>query len=136
MANPGLLPTAVPEMLRWQTPLMLQGRRAVNDYEIGGKTIHKGDKVLMWYISGNRDEAAIPDPYSFIIDRERARQHLAFGFGIHRCVGARLAEMQLRVLWEEIIRMNWKRIEVIGTPVYGISHSLHAVESLRVRIHA
>ena len=78
-------------------------RTALEDVEFGGKIIRKGDKVVMWYISGNRDEEAIEEPDRFIIDRARPRQHLSFGFGIHRCVGNRLAEMQLKILWEEIL---------------------------------
>lgn len=136
MANPGLVESAVPEIIRWQTPVMYQARRATQDHEIGGQTIRKGDRVAMWYISGNRDASAIADPDRFIIDRERPRQHLSFGFGIHRCLGNRLAEMQIRVLWEEIIRMGWSRIEVVEQPVYAISNTLRGIDSLRVRIHA
>jgi cytochrome P450 len=135
-ADPRLIESGVPEVIRWHTPVMSMGRRALADHEIGGKLIRKGDKVMMWYVSGNRDETAICDPDRFIIDRERPRQHLSFGFGIHRCLGNRLAEMQLRVLWEEIVQQGWKRIEVIGTPRYAISHSLRGIDSLRVRIHA
>jgi cytochrome P450 len=79
-------------------------RTAVRDTELGGKLIREGDKVVMWYLSGNRDETAIEHAYQFIIVRARPRQHLSFGFGIHRCVGNRLAELQLRVLWEEILK--------------------------------
>ena len=93
--NPALMPSSVPEIIRWQTPMMHMRRTALADGEIGGKAIRKGDKVVMWYISGNRDEEAIPRANEFIIDRARPRQHLSFGFGIHRCVGNRLAEMQL-----------------------------------------
>jgi cytochrome P450 len=136
MANPELVDSTVPEIIRWHTPVLYQGRRATQDYEIGGKTIRKGDKVAMWYISGNRDETAIADPENFIIDRERPRQHLSFGFGIHRCLGNRLAEMQLRVLWEEIIKKGWKRIEVTGPAVYAKSAQLRGIDYLPVRIHA
>ncbi|MEI7443866.1 MAG: cytochrome P450, partial [Burkholderiales bacterium] len=92
-ANPGLVDSMVSEIIRWQTPLAHMRRTAVTDIELGGQTIRKGDKVIMWYLSGNRDEAMIPDAERLIIDRPRARQHLSFGFGIHRCVGNRLAEM-------------------------------------------
>ena len=85
----------VSETIRWQTPLAHMRRTALQDIEIGGKTIKKGDKVVMWYVSGNRDDEVIENPNAYIIDRERPRQHLSFGFGIHRCVGNRLAEMQL-----------------------------------------
>src|SRR5690606_34386202 len=115
-ANPGLVDNMVSEIIRWQTPLAYMRRTAVQDTELGGKLIRKGDKVAMWYLSGNRDEDAIPDANRFIIDRPRARQHLSFGFGIHRCVGNRLAEMQLKILWEEIHK-RFPVIEVVGEPV-------------------
>ena len=90
-------------------------RTAFADIEFGGELIRKGDKVAMWYISGNRDEGAIEEPDRFIIDRPRPRQHLSFGFGIHRCVGKNLAEMQLKILWEEILD-RLPAIEVVGEP--------------------
>ena len=90
-------------------------RTALADFEFGGKTIRKGDKVVMWYVSGNRDEEVIENPDRYIIDRARPRQHLSFGFGIHRCVGNRLAEMQLRIIWEEILEAL-PEIEVVGEP--------------------
>ncbi|MCA6325893.1 cytochrome P450, partial [Phenylobacterium sp.] len=99
-ANPELIPSMVSETIRWQTPLAHMRRRALADYELGGKQIRKGDKVVMWYVSGNRDDEVIENPDAYIIDRPRPRQHLSFGFGIHRCVGNRLAELQLRVIWE------------------------------------
>jgi cytochrome P450 len=136
IANPQLVDSLVPEIIRWQSPVLYQGRRALQDYELGGKTIRKGDKVIMWYVSGNRDERMIENPDSFIIDRERPRQHMSFGFGIHRCLGNRLAEMQLRVLWEEIIRKGWSRIEMVGRPFYAISNILRGIDALPVRIHA
>ena len=132
-ANPELLDSAVPEIIRWQSPVAHMRRTAMTDYELGGKTIKKGDKVIMWYVSGNRDGDVIPDPDSFIIDRERPRQHVAFGFGIHRCVGNRLAEMQLKVVWEEILK-RFKRIEVVGEPRRLNSNFVKGYEALPVRI--
>ena len=108
-------------------------RTATADYELGGKQIRKGDKVVMWYVSGNRDAEVIPDPDTFIIDRERPRQHVGFGFGIHRCVGNRLAEMQLKVVWEEILK-RFKRIEVVGEPQRLKSNFVKGYEALPVRI--
>ena len=102
-AKPELVDSMAPEIIRYQTPLAYMRRTALADVEFGGQLIRKGDKVAMWYISGNRDEEAIEDPDRFIIDRPRPRQHLSFGFGIHRCVGKSLAEMQLKILWEEIL---------------------------------
>jgi len=108
-------------------------RTALADFELGGKTIKAGDKVVMWYVSGNRDEDAIDNPEAFIIDRPRPRQHLSFGFGIHRCVGNRLAEMQLRIVWEEILK-RWAFIEVVGEPKRVLSSFVKGYERLPVRI--
>jgi cytochrome P450 len=103
-ADPSLIGSMVSETLRWQTPLSYMRRTATRDVELGGKTICKGDKVVMWYASGNRDETVIERPYDYWIDRPNVRRHLAFGFGIHRCLGNRLAELQLKILWEEILQ--------------------------------
>jgi cytochrome P450 len=134
-ANPNLIAGAVSEIIRWQTPVAHMRRTALADFELGGKTIRKGDKVVMWYVSGNRDEEAIENPEAFIIDRERPRQHLAFGFGIHRCVGMRLAEMQLRIVWEEILA-RFPVIELAGEPVRLASCFLRAYRGMPVRIPA
>ncbi len=133
--NPGLIPSMVPEIIRWQTPVVHMRRTALADAEIGGKPISKGDKVVMWYISGNRDEEAIERPNEFIIDRARARQHLSFGFGIHRCVGNRLAELQLTILWEEIMK-RFPKIELMGEPKRTYSNFIHGISELPVRIPA
>ena len=130
-----LIPRMVPEIIRWQTPLAYMRRTALADTELGGKRIKAGDKVLMWYISGNRDEEEIADPDAFIIDRATARHHLSFGFGIHRCMGNRLAEMQLRVLWEEIMK-RFRLIEVVGEPVRTFSAFVHGYTHLPVKVHA
>ena len=132
-ANDGLIPNMVSEIIRWQTPLAHMRRTAVADTELRGKHIRTGDKVVMWYISGNRDDEMIERPDDFIIDRPRARQHLSFGFGIHRCLGNRLAEMQLRVLWEEIARREIK-ITVVGGPRRTHSNFIHGYESLPVMV--
>ena len=114
-ANPALIPNMVSEIIRYQTPLAHMRRIALEDFELGGKTIKKGDKVVMWYASGNRDEEVIENADEFRIDRERARHHVSFGFGIHRCMGNRVAEMQLRILWEEILN-RFDHVEVVGEP--------------------
>ena len=114
----------MPEIIRWQTPLAHMRRTALRDAQLGGKTIRKGDKVVMWYLSGNRDSEVIEDADRFIIDRARPRQHMAFGFGIHRCVGNRLAELQLKVLWQEILK-RFPRIEVVGEPTRTKSNFVH-----------
>jgi cytochrome P450 len=131
--NPALVDNMVSEIIRWQTPLAHMRRTALQDTELGGKQIKKGDKVVMWYLSGNRDEDAIPNASHFIIDRPRARQHLSFGFGIHRCVGNRLAEMQLRILWEEIHK-RFPVIEVVADPVRVRSPFVRGFTELMVRI--
>ncbi len=134
-ANPKLIESMVPEIIRWQTPLPHMRRTALADAELGGKTIKKGDKVVMWYLSGNRDEDVIERADDFIIDRERPRQHLSFGFGIHRCVGNRLAELQLRILWEEILP-RFKRLEVVGEPERVRSNFVRGYSNLQVILHA
>lgn len=134
-ANPGLVPSLVPEIIRYQTPLAYMRRTALQDTVVGGKTIKKGSKVAMWYVSGNRDETAIDRPNEFIIDRKTPRHHLSFGFGIHRCMGNRLAEMQLRIVWEEILK-RFEHIEVVGGPVRVQSSFVKGYEQLPVKIHA
>jgi cytochrome P450 len=133
--DPALVASMVPEIIRWQTPVAHMRRTAAVEVEMRGKTIRRGDKVVMWYVSGNRDETVIDRPDRFIVDRERPRQHLAFGFGIHRCVGNRLAEMQLRVLWEEILA-RFPVIEVAGEPVRGKSCLVREYTRLPARIPA
>ena len=113
--NPGLIPAMVSETIRWQTPLAYMRRTAKEDFVLRDKTIKAGDKVLMWYVSGNRDEEVISEPNRYNIERERPRQHLSFGFGIHRCVGNRLAELQLKIIWEEILK-RFPEVRVTGEP--------------------
>ena len=131
--NPELIPSMVSETIRWQTPLAYMARRATRDVELGGKTIKAGDKIAMWYVSGNRDETVIDRPNDYIIDRERVRQHLSFGFGIHRCVGNRLAELQLKIIWEEILK-RFPKIQVTGQPRRVFSSFVKGYETLPVII--
>jgi cytochrome P450 len=133
--DPSLIPGMVSEVIRCQTPLAYMRRRALVDFELGGKTIRAGEKVVMWYISGNRDEAMFERPNSFWIERPNVRRHLAFGFGIHRCMGNRLAELQLKILWEELLK-RYPRIEVVGPVVRVASSFVHGIASLPVNIHA
>ena len=130
-----LIKTMVPEIIRWQTPLAYMRRTALEDIELSGKLIKKGDKVIMWYVSGNRDEDVIKDANSFIIDRERPRSHLSFGFGIHRCVGNRLADLQLEILWEEIMK-RFDNIEVVGEPTRIRSSFVKGYSDLPVIINS
>ncbi len=134
-ANPALITSMVPEIIRWQSPIVHMRRTAVADTELGGKRIRAGDKVVMWYISGNRDEDSIDNPNHFIIDRVRARHHLSFGFGVHRCVGNRLAEMQLIILWEEIMK-RFPQIELVEEPKRIYSNFIHGISEMKVRIPA
>ena len=133
--NPGVIPGMVSEIIRYQTPVAHMRRTALADANLGGKSIKAGEKVIMWYVSGNRDEEAIEQPDRFIVDRARPRQHLSFGFGVHRCVGNRLAEMQLRILWEEILP-RFPVIEVTSEPERVYSNFLRGIKSMRVRIPA
>ncbi len=132
-ANPKLIPNMVSEIIRWQTPLTHMRRIATQDVELRGQTIKKGDKVVMWYVSGNRDEDAWENPNELVIDRKGVRQHLSFGFGIHRCMGNRLAEMQLRIVWEEILA-RFKRVEVMGEPVRTHSNFVKGYTELPVQV--
>lgn len=131
--NPRLVESFVPEVIRWQTPLAHMRRTATVDTELNGKRIRKGDRVVMWYVSGNRDEEAIENPDAFIIDRANPRNHMSFGFGIHRCLGNRLAELQLKIIWEEILK-RFDRIEVVGEPRRVYSSFVKGYEYLPVRI--
>ena len=132
-ANPALIPGMVSEIIRWQTPLAYMRRIATQDVELNGQTIRKGDKVVMWYASGNRDERAIENADEFIIDRRNVRNHLSFGFGVHRCMGNRLAEMQLRILWEELLA-RFDTIEVLAEPEYVQSNFVRGYSRLLVRL--
>ncbi len=134
-ANAKLIEPMVSEIIRYQTPLAHMRRTALEDTILGGQRIRKGDKVVMWYSSANRDERAIENPDAFIIDRERPRQHMSFGFGIHRCVGNRLAELQLKILWEEIMA-RFPTIEVLEEPQRVPSAFVRGYKKLMVRIPA
>ena len=128
------IPNMVSETLRWQTPLAHMRRLAKTDTQIGGKTIRAGEKIIMRYVSGNRDEDVIERPNDFWIGRPRIRQHLSFGFGIHRCVGNRLGELQLKIIWEEILQ-RFSHIEVVGEPTRVFSTFVRGYKSLPVRLH-
>lgn len=133
-ADPSIIPNMVSEIIRWQTPLAYMRRTANEDLEFRGKQIKQGDRIMMWYVSGNRDERAIERPNEFLIDRENARRHLSFGFGIHRCMGNRVGEMQVRILWEEILK-RFDRVEVVGKPVRTLSNFVMGFTELPVRLH-
>jgi cytochrome P450 len=132
--DPGLIPNMVCEMIRWQTPLAHMRRTATRDTVLAGKPIRQGDKVVMWYVSGNRDESAIERANEFLIDRPNARHHLSFGWGVHFCMGSRLAEMQLRILWEELLE-RFREVEVVGEPERVRSNFVKGFTRLPVRVH-
>jgi cytochrome P450 len=134
VADPQLIDSMVAETIRWQTPLAHMRRLAKVDTELGGQKIKAGDKVIMWYVSGNRDERFMKNPDVFDIERDDVRRHLSFGFGIHRCMGNRLAELQLRILWEEILK-RFKRVEVVGEPERTVSSFVHGFTAMPVRLH-
>ena len=134
-ADPSLVKRLVSEIIRYQSAIIHMRRTALPDTELAGKQISKGDRVIMWYVSGNWDETVIENAHKFDIQRPKVRRHLAFGAGIHRCVGDRLAELQLQILWEEILRRNL-RFEITGRPERIYSNFIRGIKHLPVRILA
>ena len=133
-ANPKLIPNMVSEMIRWQTPVIHMRRTALRDVELGGQRIRAGDKVVMWYLSGNHDEQVFERADEFVIDRVNARAHVSFGFGVHRCMGNRLAELQLRVLWEEIVK-RFRKVELTGNVERLSNNFIRGIKDVPVRLH-
>ena len=131
-ASPDLIPNMVAEIIRWQTPLSHMRRTALEDYELGGKLIRKGDKVVMWYVSGNRDESVFQDAHRLIIDRANARQHVSFGYGIHLCIGATLARLEGRVAFERLLD-RYPELELEGEPDWGTNPFFRGFDELAVR---
>jgi len=129
-----LIPNMVSETIRWQSPVIHMRRTALADYTLGGQAIKKGDKVVMWYLSGNRDESVFKDADKLVVDRPNARAHVAFGFGVHRCMGNRMAEMQLRVLWEEIMK-RFHKVEVVGDVERLPNNFIRGIKNIPVRLH-
>jgi cytochrome P450 len=132
-ADPSLIPNATQEIIRWQTPVTHMRRTCKADVMLGGQQLRSGDKVVMWYISANRDEGVFAEADKFDVTRNNARRHIGFGHGVHRCVGARLAEIQLGIYIEEILKRNI-RIEMMGTPTRMASPFLHGFTEMPVRI--
>jgi len=133
-ADPALIPNATQEIIRWQTPLAHMRRTATRDTELMGQQIREGDKLALWYISANRDESVFgPDADAIVVDRPNARRHLAFGHGIHRCVGARLAEMQIGILLEEMAKRRM-RVNVLEQPTRVAACFVHGYRQLPVEI--
>ncbi|OWQ94338.1 cytochrome P450 [Sphingopyxis witflariensis] len=132
-ADPSLIPNAVSEIIRWQTPLAHMRRTALEDTELFGHKIAKGDKIILWYLSANRDESVFDDGDALKLDRDNARRHLSFGYGVHRCVGARLAELQLRILLEEMAARRM-RVNVVGIPERVHACFVHGFRTIPVQI--
>jgi cytochrome P450 len=132
--DPNLIPNMVSEIIRWQTPVIHMRRTALQDTELGGQRIKEGEKVIMWYLSGNHDEEVFKNADRLIIDRPNARQHVAFGFGVHRCMGNRLAEMQLRILWEEIVT-RFDHVELVGDVERLSNNFIRGIKNVPVRLH-
>jgi len=132
-ANPDLIPNMVSEIIRWQTPLAYMRRIAKTDTMLNGQFIRKGDKLVMWYASGNRDESKFERADELVIDRPNARNHISFGFGVHRCMGNRLAELQLRILWEELLE-RFEDIAVVGEPEYVQSNFVKGYTRMLVQL--
>jgi len=135
IADPGLIPNFSSEIIRWQTPLAHMRRTALEDIELNGAQIKKGDKVAMWYVSGNRDADVFEDADKVIIDRPNARRQMSFGYGIHRCVGNRLGELQIKILWEEILK-RFPKIELMEEPKRSPGCFVKGYKYMPVRIPA
>ena len=131
--NPDLIDNMVAEVIRWQTPLSHMRRTALEDVELGGKTIKKGDKVIMWYYSGNHDEDVFENPREIRFERENVKRHLSFGFGIHRCMGLRVAELQLRILWQQILD-KFEKIELVSEPTRLKSNFVNGYTDMQVKV--
>lgn len=129
--DPSLIDNMVSEVIRWQTPLSHMRRTALEDVDLQGKTIKKGDKVVMWYYSGNNDEDVFEDPRTIRFDRPNSKSHLSFGFGIHRCMGLRVAELQLRILWQHILE-KFETIELVEPPVRLKSNFVNGYTDMKV----
>ena len=133
IADPGLIPQMVPEIIRWQTPLSYMRRTANVDTEIGGKQIRKDDQILMWYLSANRDEDVFTNADVIDLERPNADRHLSFGYGVHFCMGSRLAELQLRIVWEEILK-RFERVEVVAEADRTFSSFVNGYANLPVKV--
>ena len=133
LKDPSLIANATDEMLRWVTSVIYFRRTATQDTQIRGQDIKAGDKVVMWYGSGNRDEEVFPDGHLFRVDRENALKHLAFGAGEHLCLGNRLGHMQIRILFEELLE-RYPNIHSVSDPIRIPSNFLAGISELKVSI--
>jgi cytochrome P450 len=131
--EPELAVNAMHELLRWQTPLAHMRRTATEDTELFGQQIKKRDKIALWYASANRDETIFDDGEKIIVERENARRHLSFGYGIHRCVGARVAELQLTALISEMQKRRL-RVNVVSPPEIVPACFVHGYRKMMVEL--
>ncbi len=131
-ANPHLIKTAVEEIIRWTTPSVYKRRTATREVQIRDKTIHRGDKVTFWEMSANRDERVFDRPFEFDIARS-PNKHVGFGAGVHFCLGAALARLELTVVFEELVRggLNFKPA---GTIEWIPNNRLVGLKSLPVKV--
>jgi cytochrome P450 len=131
--QPELIPNAVQECIRYQTPLAHMRRTATQDSELFGNEVKAGEKLILWYLSANRDETVFANPDKLDITRENARRNLSFGYGIQRCVGARLAELHLRVLLEEMHKRRM-RVHVAGDVERVRANFVHGFRKIEVEV--
>ena len=129
--HPEIMPTAVEEVLRWASPVTHFARVATRDAELGGKQIHEGDRVALWFPSANRDEAVFENPYTFDL-RRTPNEHLAFSKGEHFCAGAHLARLELRLTLQELLP-RVKQIELTGKVERLRSNFLAGIKHMPVR---
>lgn len=134
-ADRSLISNASQEIIRWQSPVTHMRRTMTRDVELAGQQLKAGEKIILWYISGNRDEAVFADAEIFDVGRENARRHIAFGHGIHRCVGARLAEIQLDTLIGELLDRGL-RVVPQDKPTRLASPFLHGITAYPVKFEA
>jgi cytochrome P450 len=132
--EPGLLPIAVEEIVRWTTPSVYKRRTLTRDTEFGGRQLRAGEKVTFWEMSANRDEAVFEQPFRFDIGRD-PNPHLGFGHGVHYCLGANLARLEIRVMLQELLDAGHE-IELTGDPVWTRDNRLFGLKHLPVEIHA
>jgi cytochrome P450 len=131
--EPGLLPTAIEEIVRWTTPSVYKRRTATCDMELGGEKIRAGEKVTFWEMSANRDERVFAEPFRFDVGRD-PNPHLGFGQGVHYCLGANLARLEMRVVFEELFA-RFDRFEITGPAVFTRENRLLGLKRLPVRMH-
>ncbi|MEP1142410.1 MAG: cytochrome P450 [Henriciella sp.] len=132
--DPSLIPRMSNEALRMVSPVMHMRRTAIQDTEINGQCIAKDEKIVMWYGAGNRDPDVFPDPDKFNMMRPNVDKHIAFGHGVHKCLGARVAQMQLRTAYEQIFE-RFPNIEWTGEMKISPNALVHAISSLKANLY-